>query len=247
MEKTTGTHGTEDAVARIEDIAFVEVTNISGEQETLRLDIYLPPGQAAGPRPAVLWFHGGGFRPGNDKRQVYIPMFARAFAARGYVGIAPDYRLRDDAMSDFAGTIADCVADGRQALEWVRAHAAEYGIDPARLALAGGSAGGMLVLHLVHTATAPLEGVRAVIDLWGTPGGQWQHFGHIRTDCPPTFIVHGTGDELVPYENSQRLAAELERAGIQHTFLTIPGAPHTPLEHFEEMVKAVETFLSQFA
>lgn len=230
-------------VTRMDNLAFAEVTNAAGKRETLRLDIYQPVGAPAGPRPAILWFHGGGFRPGNDKQQVYIPLFARAFAARGFVGIAPDYRVRADPAPDPAGTLADCVADGRQALAWVRVHSGAYGIDPQRIVLAGGSAGGMLVLNLAHTSPGPLEGVRGIIDLWGTPVEPWRRYGPVRLGSPPTFIVHGTADELVPYQNSQKLAAELEEAGVKHTLLTLPGAPHTPLMHSEKIIEALAEFL----
>lgn len=227
--------------SRIEDLVFTDPNH----PETLHLDIYPPTPPATTPRPAILWFHGGGFRLGFDKRQVYIPLFAQAFAERGYVGIAPDYRARADPDADPAGTLADAVADGRLALAWVRAHAAQYGIDPQRIVLAGGSAGGMLVLNLVHTASEALPGVVAILDLWGTPGAARRRFAAIRPDSPATFIVHGTADELVPYTNSQNLCAELQAAGIRHTFLTLPEAPHTPLMHMEKIIAAVEGFLKE--
>lgn len=89
-------------------------------------------------------------------------MFAKAFAARGFVGIAPDYRVRTAPDADPTGTIQDIVSDGRAALAWTGEHAAQYGIDPRRIVLAGGSAGGMLVLNLAHTAPGPLEGVLGI-------------------------------------------------------------------------------------
>jgi acetyl esterase/lipase len=231
-----------------EDLAFGTVTRSTGEPETLHLDVYQPAGDPAELRPAVLWFHGGGFRPGNDKRQRYIPLFARAFAARGFVGIAPDYRIRENPDSDLAGTIEDAVSDGRSALGWVQTHAADYRIDPHRVILAGGSAGGMLVTNLVHSSekhfASQLEGVCAVVDLWGTPAGTQRRFTQINPAAPATFIVHGTADALVPYQNSLTFASELQQAGIPHTFLTLPDAPHTPFMHFDQIVQAVSAFLS---
>jgi acetyl esterase/lipase len=226
---------------RIEDLIFSDPNH----PENLHLDIYPPTPAVSTPSPAILWFHGGGFRLGFDKRQRYIPLFAQAFAERGYVGIAPDYRARAEPDADVAGTIADAVADGRLALEWVHAHAAEYGIDPRQIVLAGGSAGGMLVLNLVHNADGPLPGVVAVLDLWGTPDGARRRFAAIRPDSPATFVVHGTADALVPYANSQTFCAELAQAGVRHTFLTLPDAPHTPLMHMEKIIEAVEAFLKE--
>jgi acetyl esterase/lipase len=227
------------------DLPFGEVVNAAGDPETLRLDVYTPAGVAAGPRPAILWFHGGGFRPGNDKRQRYIPLLAKAFAARGYMGIAPDYRVRTDPNADLLSTIRDAVADGRMALAWVRAHAAELGIDLSRLVLAGGSAGGMLITNLVHDPTCSLGEIGAVIDLWGTPSSSQRLFTRISPTCPPTQIVHGTADVLVPYANSTAFAAEMAQAGIRCDLLTLPDAPHTPLMHADQIIVTVADFLTQ--
>ena len=121
----------------------------------------------------ILWLHGGGFRPGNDKRQSYIVRLATEFAARGYVGVAANYRVREDPGPDWPAAVRDAVADPRLALDWVRANAAAYRMDTRRIALAGGSAGGMIVHNLCHDPEAPVDagrdGIRAAISLWGPP------------------------------------------------------------------------------
>jgi len=150
---------------RVENIPFRSTLNSAGQMETLTLDVYLAAEGFDRPRPAVIWVHGGGFRPGNDKRQVYIPLFAHTFAGRGFLGIAPDYRLRPDPAGDPAGAVRDAAEDLGAALNWTRAHAAEYAIDAQRIVLAGGSAGGMTVLNLVHGSAHDLSGVAAVVDL----------------------------------------------------------------------------------
>ena len=234
----------------VEDIPFTQVTNNAGQVETLRLDLYLPPGTTQTLQPAVLWFHGGGFRPGNDKRQIYIPHFASTFAELGYAGIAPDYRVRADPTTDLAAAVQDAVADGRAAWDWVRAHGPEYHIDPNRLVLAGGSAGGMLVINLVHDPTAPVDrekdGVHAVLDLWGTPGGKGRLFEDVNPRSPATLIVHGTADALVPYEWSESFSNELGKSGVENRLLTLVDAPHTPLRlHMEQIVAEAAQFLEK--
>lgn len=230
------------------DIAFADVINSDGKRERLLLDLYVP-GLSGGAYPAIVWFHGGGFAPGNDRRQIYIPMFAKAFAARGFIGIAPDYRVRAQPHADFAGTLADAVADGRQALAWVRMNAADYGWDGRRLVLAGGSAGGMLVLSMCHDRAQPIasrrDGVQAIFDMWGTPAAQWRLFGPVQPGSPPTLLIHGTADALVPYANSVAFARELTDAGVPNRLLTLHDAPHTPLEHFDEIVAAMAAFLTE--
>lgn len=238
------------SVLRVADIPFGQAVNIEGQLETLHLDVYLPEDGSDALRPAVIWFHGGGFMPGNDKRQIYIPRFANAFAERGYVGIAPDYRVRAEPLADSAATLRDAVTDARSALVWVRANSAAYRIDPNCIILAGGSAGGMTVLNLVHDSDpslgdAPLESVVAVLDLWGTPGETYRHYAQLNPATPPTFIIHGTADQLVSYQLSQDFMTELEQAGATGELLTLPDAPHTPLRHFDEMIVAIGIFLNK--
>jgi acetyl esterase/lipase len=233
----------------VDDVVFGQAPNVDGHVETLRLDLYLPVDDPAPLRPAIMWFHGGGFRPGNDKRQIYVPWFAEAFASRGYVGIAPDYRVRADPMSDLEGTVRDAVADARMALAWVRAQSHEYHIDPHRVALAGGSAGGMVVLNLCHDPERPVDkqrdGMFAILDMWGTPGGRTRLFESVNPDSPPTLLIHGTADTLVAYDWSRKLAEELKRAGVDCFLLTLPDAPHTPLMHMERIMATMARFLRE--
>jgi acetyl esterase/lipase len=227
----------------VPDLLFTQVTNERGEAEDLHLDLYLPDDGTGDLRPAVIWFHGGGFRPGNDRRQAYIPRFARAFAERGYAGIAPDYRVREDPGTDWEGSIQDAVADGQAVLSWLRKHAHEYRIDPKHVALAGGSAGGVLMHTLCHAPMSPgpyrPDELFALISLWGPPFGALP----INPQAPPTLLVHGTADALAPYALSEQLLDRLTDAGVPASLLTLPDAPHTPLMHMEQIVSAVASFL----
>ena len=237
---------------RIEDLPFATVTDYQGQPETLHLDLYLPQTEAQTQRPAILWFHGGGFRVGNDRRQAYIPRFASAFAARGYPGVAPDYRVRPDPSTDMPAAVRDAASDAHQALDWVRANGPQYGIDPQRLVLAGGSAGGVTILSLIHDSRQPIDarrdGIFAALDLWGTPPNpDWRPFPRVNPASPPTLIVHGTADALIPYSASQSFAEELQQAGVPHVLFTLPDAPHTPLQHFDEIVTVIAEFLREHA
>jgi acetyl esterase/lipase len=103
----------------------------------LLLDVYLPEEPApAGPRPAIVQVHGGGWIAGTRSEQG-IPLLNH-LARHGWVGFNIDYRLSPRA------TFPDQVVDVKRAIAWVRAHAAEYGADPDFVCLTGGSAGGHL-------------------------------------------------------------------------------------------------------
>lgn len=142
------------------------------------LDVYRPSGPAPiGGRPVVLAIHGGGWT--RFRKEDYRPV-ASEFARRGFVVVAPDYRLsapgRPSWPTNFEGL--------RDAVLWVRAHAREIGADPDRIAAMGESAGGHLA-ELLGTypdgpvnpggpptgtsgaADAPSARVQAVVSFYG--------------------------------------------------------------------------------
>ena len=115
----------------------------------LALDLYLPaPG--AKPAPLVVLVHGGGWRSGD--RTEFGPLAAR-LAARGYAAASVSYRLSGQARYPAA------IDDVREALAWLRAHAAGFGCDPARVAIAGGSAGGQIAALVGMTAPGAVQAV----------------------------------------------------------------------------------------
>lgn len=111
----------------------------TGASPRQALDLYLPE-QTRGQAPAVLWIHGGAWECGNK-----CPCPVSHFAERGYAVASIGYRLSDEAV--FPAQLEDC----KSAVRWLRAHAAEYGIDPARIGAWGGSAGGHLAALLGTT------------------------------------------------------------------------------------------------
>jgi acetyl esterase/lipase len=114
----------------------VEYANPDGQH--LRLDLARPKA-GAGPFPAVLCIHGGGFRAGS--REGYDGLCVR-LAERGYVAATASYRLAPKYQFPAA------VHDVKAAVRWLRAHASEYHIDPDRIGVTGGSAGGHLAQFL---------------------------------------------------------------------------------------------------
>lgn len=109
----------------------------------LLLDLYLPE-KDDGPRPLVVWVHGGSWRAGNKEGCPAVPM-----VARGYAVASLNYRLTD--IAPFPAQIADC----RAAIRWLRAHADRYHLDKDRIGAWGASAGGHLVALLGMADDAP--------------------------------------------------------------------------------------------
>lgn len=126
----------------------------------LDLDLYLPEKPAAQPLPVVVWVHGGGWKSGSRNNCPYLWL-----AAEGFAVATIDVRLLH------AGQWPAQIDDPRAAIRWLRENAVAHGLDPARIAIAGGSSGGH-VAAVVGTTSAPTgekisSRVQAVIDLYG--------------------------------------------------------------------------------
>jgi pectinesterase len=115
--------------------AVTNVTYARRGTHDLQLDLYLPKAGASAALPAIVFVHGGGWRAGV--RANFAPMAIR-MAERGYAAVTISYRLSPEAPYPAA------IRDAKAAVRWVRAHAAEYGVDAGRIAIAGGSAGGQI-------------------------------------------------------------------------------------------------------
>jgi acetyl esterase/lipase len=136
--------------ARADEVDFetgIEYTNPDGQHVKLNI---ARPHTGAGPFPAVLCIHGGGFRAGDRKG---YDTLCKQLAERGYVAATASYRLAPKYQFPAA------VHDVKAAVRWLRAHAAEYKIDPDRIGVTGGSAGGHLAQFLgVTPGVAQFEG-----------------------------------------------------------------------------------------
>ncbi|MDR1094018.1 MAG: alpha/beta hydrolase [Clostridiales bacterium] len=113
----------------------------------LRLYLFRPPNGAGKPAPAVLFFHGGGWE--RETPAMLFPHAAYA-ASVGAWGICVEYRLTDGKTL----SVRDCLRDCADAAVFVKERAAEWGIDPARLAAFGDSAGAYLAAALGCAAIA---------------------------------------------------------------------------------------------
>jgi len=150
---------------------------LAGETE-LKLDLARPEGDD--PHPAIVFIHGGGWANGDRKR---YRNSIREAAKRGYVAVTISYRLMQFDEANKETTTADPifpaqVHDAKAAIRWLRENAEKYDVDPNRIGVTGGSAGGHLSLLVGLTdPDSRLEGesgtpnqssrVQAVVNVFG--------------------------------------------------------------------------------
>ncbi|MEX0678955.1 MAG: alpha/beta hydrolase [Pirellulales bacterium] len=240
----------------------------------LVMDVFTPKENANG--GAVIWTVSGGW---FSAREAINIDFLRELLKRGYTvfavvhGSQPKY------------TIPEAIADMNLAVRYIRAHAGEFHVDPNRVGITGGSAGGHLSLMLGTagdggdpTSKDPLartsSRVQAVACFfpptdflnYGTPGFAWLNQGpkdafrapfdfrrwnaelkffepvdeetrlkiarevspvyHVTKDDPPTLIIHGDADFLVPLQQSELIIEKLKEAGVPCELVVKKGAAH---------------------
>ena len=146
-----------------------------------RLDVYVPR-RAKGPRPALIYVHGGGFRH-LSKETLWLA--ALTCARRGHVVFNVEYRL--------GRRYPDAITDVAAAAIWVQRHGARFGADVARLAIAGESAGGNLAtaLSLACAYRRPEPWARAVWDAGVRPRAAAIAYGLLQVSAPDRFRPRG--------------------------------------------------------
>lgn len=231
----------------------------------LKLHVFLPEGWKPTDRRACFHIiHGGGWA-GMDPSRMY-PFAADFVKKHGMVGICPEYRLY---KADKSVTVFDCVKDARSSVRYVRGHAEELGIDPAKIIVSGASAGG----HLA-AAAALFDGVDEegedtsvscrpdamvlyfpVIDTSAEGYGQkkigdrWKELSpahNVRAGLPPTITFHGTGDTVTPFQGAQDFHEAMLAAGNSSKLVVTEGGAHGYLmrtqEAYDEAIVAASAF-----
>lgn len=194
-------------------------------------------------RPAIVFFHGGGWVGGTvaqfNKHSAYL-------ATRGMVAVQVDYRLLDKTKK---GPPLVCVQDAKSAMRWVRDHAKELGIDPARIAAAGGSAGGHLAafVGMVNGKDDPQDDLKispkanALVLFnpvfnngpgnyaYNRIGERYKEFSpahNIRKDAPPTVVFIGTRDDLIPIKTVKDFEGDMKKVGARCDVHIYEGQKH---------------------
>jgi acetyl esterase/lipase len=256
----------------------------------LTFDVLRPKEKANG--AAVIWTVSGGWFSSRDAINLD---FLKELLSRGYTvfavmhGSQPKY------------TIPEAIADMNLAVRYIRAHAADYQIDPNRIGISGGSAGGHLSLMQgmagdlgdpqakdpVARASSRVQAVACFFPPtdflnYGTPGYAWLNRGpkdafkapfdfhqwnpdlkvfevvsdearnkigreispvyHVSKDDPPTLIIHGDKDALVPIQQSELIIGKLKEAGVPCQLVVKSGAGHGWAKWHDDMRTIADWF-----
>lgn len=204
-----------------------------------RLDLYLPeePDEAA--LPVIVFLHGGGWVEG-DKGDGAVRVLP--FVTSGeYAAVSVGYRLADEA------TWPAQLHDGKAAIRWVKANAAEHGLDPERIAVWGRSTGAHLALMLGLTGDEPeLEGeLGSHTDRNGAVDGVVNFFG--VTDMPALVDLPSAFDRSSPDAPEARLLggalpdqAERAKAASPITYVSEDDPPVLTLHGTDDLVAPYE-------
>ncbi|MGZ0654679.1 alpha/beta hydrolase [Coraliomargarita sp. W4R53] len=235
---------------------------------TLKLHIFLPQGHApTDQRSAIMFFYGGGWMAGSPSQ--FFP-HCEYLASRGMVAVSAEYRVQ----KHHGTSPQECVKDGKSAMRWLRAHAAELGIDPNRILAGGGSAGG----H-VAAAMATVEAFNecgddesisckpAALVLFNPvynngPEGYgydrvkdyWEAFSpahNLSTETPPTLVLFGTKDIHVPVTMAEDYKQKMETLGRRCDLHFYEGQSHgffnytdAQMPYYKATVREMDRFLA---
>lgn len=209
----------------------------------LRIYVQTPEGwTAADRRPAIVLFHGGGWTKGTP---AVLNDQAAHCSSLGLVTCLAEYRL----LTEPAATPEVCISDAKSALRWVRAHAAELGINPDRIAAGGGSAGAHLAASTtllggfddpddslsVSPKPQALVLLNPVID--NGPDGfgyarvkdRYREFSpahNVTAGVPPTLILSGTADTTARPGLLEKFTADMHAAGNRCDLRLYEGGMH---------------------
>ena len=206
----------------------------------LLMDIYEPAGDTLVSRPTMVVIHGGGFRSGNRKKNADK---ALSYALRGYVAVAIEYRTcpgefeSDEAQFE---TAANAIDDGIEAIRFLHANAATYGIDTTRIGAVGTSAGGFIALGAAliddQTPGGPLEAYpyqpAAVMSTGANLTAALESPG-FRASISPVMMfryefdtVAGPEDESYEWPYSYRTCLEIHAKDATCDFFRLDGPGH---------------------
>ncbi len=200
----------------------------------------------------IIFFHGGGWNSGDYKQFERQSMY---FASRGMIAISAEYRIKNK----HGTTPIQAMEDAKSAIRFLRLNAKSFFINPNRIAAAGGSAGGHLAavtanIDLFENVNEDL-GISSkpnllvlynpVIDfgsrkwLWIDNPSDASPVHNISKGSPPTIILTGTKDKIVPVETIMNYKKIMESVGSRCDVILYEGAEHAFFNKGEDFIDTV--------
>lgn len=174
--------------------------------------------EVPGKNPALLILHGSG-----GAAAYWMERFSPALREAGVSFYAPHYF---DKTATLRATTA-MILDGRHFKAWLTAvqDAVTYvsgrpSVDQSRIGVLGISLGGYLAVALGIED----KRIRAVVELSGGVPIGWEQ--RLTSAMPPTLVLHGSEDDVVPVAEAHKLQALLEERHVQHEVEILPGETH---------------------
>ncbi|MCW3787756.1 alpha/beta hydrolase [Plebeiibacterium sediminum] len=199
------------------------------ESTQLHLEIFFPKKHKCKKKPAIVFFYGGGWKYGSINQ--FAP-HAEYYKQKGFVTILVDYRVEQRHRS----TPFDAVEDAKSAMRYIKQQGQKLRIDTSKIIACGGSAGG----HLA-AATALINSYNSISDninispkpnalILFNPvidngpegygferiGDEYKHFSpmhNIVKRAPPTIILIGTKDQLIPVKTIENYKTKMDSVG----------------------------------
>lgn len=279
----------EPPYTRREDVVYGRKYGVA-----LTLDVFTPRKNANG--AAAVFVVSGGWVSAREFLGFAGPGFINELVNRGYTVFA----VVHGSQPKF--TIPEIVQDMHRSVRFIRHHAKEYGVDPDRIGIYGGSAGGHLSLMQglagdkgdpaakdavdkessrvqavacfypptdflnygkdgeVALGRGVLSGFRAPFDFHELDkksnsfvpvtdeqkvleiGRKISPVNHVSADDPPTLIIHGDADKLVPIQQAEILIKKLKDTGVEAKLVTKPGAAHGWPDQAKDLVLIADWF-----
>ena len=190
------------AFAAVLDKSDVEYSRPNGKP--LLLDVHVPDG--SGPFPAVIVVHGGGFDQGT--KISYVGPLLEVLTNANFVWFSIDYRMAPDYH------FPQPVEDVDSAIRWVKANSKTYHVDPAKIALAGESAGAYLITYAATHETAATR-LAATVEFYGPT--DYARTATLRRDHPERFDMASANRHLANGGGIRYFGLQnLDEAGLKH-------------------------------
>lgn len=222
-----------------------------GDDARQTMDIYLPDGRDTASTKLMILVHGGGWIRG-DKSEFTPYIAALQQRLHGYAFANINYRLFDNGENKFPAQENDL----KTAVHFLMSKRAEYGFSKDVVLVGASAGAHLVLLqgyknntdinpraiisffgpadleHLYKNPAYPAVPFLLTSMLGGTPESDPEVYkrsspiNFVNSQSPPTLLLHGDADNLVPVEQSRLLNNKLKTAGVKHDLVIYPGARH---------------------